>query len=83
MDTVLTQSTLVPIGVAIGGIIAISSLIWRVSAKTSEVLARLDSIERKLDDHWTRQDQFEWVAEFRMENPGLKVPMPRHERSEA
>ena len=71
---IISSETLIPLG----GAIAIALLIWRVSSKTTEIINRLDSIERDLQDHWTKADQLEWILQLREANPGIKVPLPRH-----
>lgn len=74
---VLDNSTLVPVGVAAAGCLAIVSLVWRVSAKTTEVLHRLNTIDARLKQRWTHDEFVSWVAELRDKNPSLDVPWPK------
>ncbi len=83
LDQVINADTLVPVSVAILGVTGVSTLIWRVSAKTTEILHRLDSMDDKLDNHWTRTDQLEWAVQLRDENPELNVPLPHSKHSDS
>lgn len=83
IDNIIDHETGVTLTLAVAATVAIASLIWRVSSKTSEVINRLDSIEAKLDNHWTVADQLEWAVNLREQNPSLKVPLPKIHRSES
>lgn len=77
LQSTINEATLIPLGVAVVAAGTIIALVWNLSAKASQVLARLDTIERKLNDHWTRADQLEWIIHLRESNPAMKIPMPR------
>ncbi len=82
ITTVLTEATLIPLGVAIVAAGTIIMFVWRISAQATQVIARLDAIEKKLNDHWTRADQLEWILALREVNPTMKIPMPRPQHTE-
>jgi hypothetical protein len=81
-QAILNEGTLIPIGVAVAAVGSVILLVWNLSAKASQVIYRLDAIERKLNDHWTRADQLEWIISLRDNNPSLKIPLPRPQHTE-
>lgn len=82
VQSTLNEATLIPLGVAIAAAGTIIVLVWNLSAKASQVINRLDIIERKLSDHWTRADQLEWIISLRESNPQMKIPLPRPQHSD-
>lgn len=42
---------------------------------------RLERIENKsAENAWTGVDMFKWAVKLQKDNPGVKVPEPKHER---
>ena len=68
---------MIPIGLATVVAVSVITMVWRISAKSTQVLSRLSAIERKLDDHWTRADHLEWVIDFKAANLTMDIPLPR------
>ena len=68
--TLLGKDTLMPLGMVIalcGGVVWISSQLNGINHK-------LDMLEEKLEDQWTRRDMENWGLKLRLENPELTIP---------
>jgi len=68
--TVLTKETLMPLGMVIalcGGVVWISTQLTNINYK-------LDMLEEKLEDQWTRRDMENWGLKLKLENPSIIVP---------
>ena len=69
--TILTKETLMPLGMVIalcGGVVWISTQLTNINYK-------LDMLETKLEDQWTRRDMENWGLKLRLENPNIVVPL--------
>jgi|TARA_R110000824_G_scaffold6783_2_gene31366 hypothetical protein len=67
---VLSKETLMPLGMVIalcGGVVWISSQLTNINYK-------LDMLEEKLEDNWTRRDMENWGLKLKMENPEISIP---------
>ena len=67
---VLSKETLMPLGMVIalcGGVVWISTQLTNINYK-------LDMLEEKLEDNWTRRDMENWGLKLRMENPDIVIP---------
>ena len=67
---VLSKETLMPLGMVIalcGGVVWISSQLTNINYK-------LDMLEEKLEDNWTRRDMENWGLKLKMENPSISIP---------
>ena len=67
---VLSKETLMPLGMVIalcGGVVWISSQLTNINYK-------LDMLEEKLEDNWTRRDMENWGLKLKMENPTIVIP---------
>jgi len=67
---VLSKETLMPLGMVIalcGGVVWISSQLTNINYK-------LDMLEEKLEDNWTRRDMENWGLKLKMENPEIQIP---------
>jgi len=67
---VLSKETLMPLGMVIalcGGVVWISTQLTNINYK-------LDMLEEKLEDNWTRRDMENWGLKLKMENPEIKIP---------
>jgi len=66
----LSKETLMPLGMVIalcGGVVWISTQLTNINYK-------LDMLEEKLEDNWTRRDMENWGLKLKMENPDLEIP---------
>ena len=67
---VLSKETLMPLGMVIalcGGVVWISTQLTNINYK-------LDMLEEKLEDNWTRRDMENWGLKLKMENPEIEIP---------
>tara|TARA_R110001583_G_scaffold73623_1_gene204746 strand:+ start:9253 stop:9492 length:240 start_codon:yes stop_codon:yes gene_type:complete len=67
---VLSKETLMPLGMVIalcGGVVWISTQLTNINYK-------LDMLEEKLEDNWTRRDMENWGLKLKMENPSIAIP---------
>lgn len=82
---ILTENSLVPIGVAVGVIIAVASYTAWLSAKFTalsdkimsqgaDLRERMQKIEFMLGERFTRDEFRRWERGFFMANPTLKAP---------
>ena len=72
--TILSKETLMPLGMVIalcGGVVWISTQLTNINYK-------LDMLEEKLEDNWTRRDMENWGLKLKMENPQLEIPRLEH-----
>ena len=66
----LSKDTLIPLGMVIalcGGVVWISTQLTNINYK-------LDMLETKLEDQWTRRDMENWGLKLKLENPDITVP---------
>ena len=66
----LSKDTLIPLGMVIalcGGVVWISTQLTNINYK-------LDMLETKLEDQWTRRDMENWGLKLKLENPEITVP---------
>jgi hypothetical protein len=71
---ILSKDTLMPMGMVIalcGGVVWISTQLTNINYK-------LDMLEEKLEDNWTRRDMENWGLKLKMENPELEIPGLEH-----
>lgn len=69
--TLLGKDTLMPLGMVIalcGGVVWISTQLTNINYK-------LDMLEEKLEDQWTRRDMENWGLKLKLENPNITVPV--------
>ena len=66
----LSKDTLMPLGLVIslcGGVVWISSQLNNINHK-------LDLLENKLEDQWTKRDMENWGLKLKMSNPDITIP---------
>jgi len=66
----LSKETLMPLGMVValcGGVVWISTQLTNINYK-------LDMLEEKLEDNWTRRDMENWGLKLKMENPSISIP---------
>tara|TARA_R110002051_G_C8466753_1_gene459327 strand:- start:372 stop:614 length:243 start_codon:yes stop_codon:yes gene_type:complete len=67
----ITKETLMPLGMVIalcGGVVWISTQLTNINYK-------LDMLEEKLEDNWTRRDMENWGLKLKLENPDVNIPV--------
>ena len=68
--TLIGKETLMPLGMVIalcGGVVWISTQLTNINYK-------LDMLEEKLEDQWTKRDMENWGLKLKLENPDIEVP---------
>ena len=68
--TVFGKDTLIPLGMVValcGGVVWISTQLTNINYK-------LDMLEGKLEDQWTKRDMENWGLKLQMGNPEIKIP---------
>jgi hypothetical protein len=66
----LSKDTLMPLGLVIaicGGVVWISTQLTNINYK-------LDMLEDKLEDNWTKRDMENWGLKLKLENPEIAIP---------
>lgn len=72
----ITEKTRMPIGVAVGCIVAfIGGALW-LNNSLHRIEQRLLNMEASMNDRWTGRDMRIWTLQMRLENPNLKIPEP-------
>ena len=74
--TIIGKNTLVPLGMVIA---ICSGVVWMISQLDS-INYKLQTIEEKMINHWTKQDMENWGLRLKMENPELKIPVTNKEK---
>ena len=68
--TLITKDTLMPLGMVLalcGGVVWISTQLTNINYK-------LDMLEGKLEDQWTKRDMENWGLKLKMGNPDITIP---------
>lgn len=68
--TLLTKDTMLPLGMVIT---ICAGVVW-ISTQLNTINFKLDTLENKLEDQWTKRDMENWGLRFKMENPNLSIP---------
>ena len=67
---VLSRDTLMPLGLVLT---VCGGLIW-INTKLVNIQFKLETLEGKLEDQWTRRDMENWGLKLKMSNPEIKIP---------
>jgi hypothetical protein len=70
----ISKETLMPLGMVIA---LCSGVVW-ISTQLTNINYKLDMLEEKLEDNWTRRDMENWGLKLKMENPAIKIPTLEH-----
>ena len=68
--SIVTKDTMLPLGLVIS---VCTGVVW-ISTQLNTIDYKLDTLERKLEDQWTRRDMENWALRLKMENPEIKLP---------
>jgi len=66
----LSKETLMPLGMVIA---LCGGVVW-ISTQLSGINYKLDMLEEKLEDNWTRRDMENWGLKLKLENPTIAIP---------
>ena len=68
--TLITKDTLMPLGLVI---LICGGVVW-ISTQLTSINHKLDLLETKLEDQWTRRDMENWGLKLKMSNPDIVIP---------
>ncbi len=68
--TFITKDTLMPLGMVIA---LCGGVVW-ISTQLSGINYKLDMLEGKLEDQWTKRDMENWGLKLKMGNPDITIP---------
>ena len=68
--TFITKDTLMPLGLVI---LICGGVVW-ISTELGSINHKLDSLEEKLEDQWTKRDMENWGLKLKMLNPDMDLP---------
>ena len=68
--TFLSKDTMLPLGMVIT---ICAGVVW-ISTQLNTINFKLDTLENKLEDQWTKRDMENWGLRFKMENPNINIP---------
>ena len=66
----ISKETLMPLGMVIA---LCGGVVW-ISTQLSGINYKLDALEEKLEDNWTRRDMENWGLKLKLENPEILIP---------
>lgn len=67
---VVNKETLLPLGMVFT---LCAGVIW-ISNQLTDINHKLDILEKKLEDQWTKPDMENWALRFKMNNPNISIP---------
>jgi hypothetical protein len=67
---VFSKETLMPLGMVIS---LCAGVVW-ISTELGSINHKLDSLEEKLEDQWTKRDMENWGLKLKMLNPDMDLP---------
>jgi len=68
--TLLGKDTLMPLGMVIA---LCGGVVW-ISTQLNGINHKLDMLEEKLEDQWTRRDMENWGLKLKLNNPEISIP---------
>ena len=68
--TLISKDTMLPLGMVITICVGV---VW-ISTQLNNINFKLDTLEQKLEDQWTKRDMENWGLRFKMENPDISIP---------
>ena len=66
----ISKDTLMPLGLVIT---LCAAVVW-ISSQLTNINHKLDMLETKLQDQWTKRDMENWGLRLKMENPTITIP---------
>ena len=66
----ISKDTLMPLGLVIT---LCAAVVW-ISSQLTNINHKLDLLETKLQDQWTKRDMENWGLRLKMENPSIEIP---------
>ena len=66
----ISKETLMPLGMVI---LLCGGVVW-ISSQLSGINYKLDMLEEKLEDNWTKRDMENWGLKLKLVNPDVTIP---------
>ena len=66
----LSKDTLMPLGLVMT---LCAAVVW-ISSQLNNINYKLDMLESKLEDQWTKRDMENWGLKLKMSNPEINIP---------
>lgn len=68
--SVISKETLLPMSLVL---LLCTGVVW-INSTLLEINYKLDTIEEKLEDKFTRSEMDKWILRFQLENPEINIP---------
>jgi len=68
--SVISKETLLPMSLVL---LLCTGVVW-INSTLLEINYKLDTIEEKLEDKFTRSEMDKWILRFQLENPEISIP---------
>ena len=66
----ISKETLMPLGMVVT---LCAGVVW-ISSQLNNINYKLDMLESKLEDQWTKRDMENWGLSLKMSNPEIHIP---------
>ena len=66
----ISKETLMPLGMVIT---LCAGVVW-ISSQLNNINYKLDMLESKLEDQWTKRDMENWGLKLKMSTPEINIP---------
>ena len=70
VKSLINKDTLMPLSLVIA---LCGGVIW-ISSQLNSINYKLDALEGKLEDQWTRRDMENWSLKLKLQNPNITLP---------
>ena len=70
VKSLINKDTLMPLSLVIA---LCGGVIW-ISSQLNSINYKLDALEGKLEDQWTRRDMENWSLKLKLQNPDITLP---------
>ena len=68
--SLINKDTLMPLGMVVT---ICAGVVW-ISSQLNSINYKLDALESKLEDQWTRRDMENWSLKLKLQNPNITLP---------
>jgi len=68
--SLISKDTLMPLGMVVT---LCAGVVW-ISSQLNSINYKLDALEGKLEDQWTRRDMENWSLKLKLQNPDITLP---------
>jgi hypothetical protein len=71
---VISRDTLMPLSVIASTVVSVVGFVWWLSGKFETMENRLERIEFRMDDSFSRSQHEAWALRLARDNPTIRVP---------